>query len=300
MKALIIGYGSIGKRHCEVLETLVQIDEICLVTSQDVAGKVCYKNLEEVSNLDKFDYFVIATPTFLHLENLKFIDERVSGKIILCEKPLFEKKYNFTPKNNKIFVGYVLRFYPLLQKLKEFLKNEKILYLNANCGQHLPSWRSGDYRKCYSASKEKGGGVLLDLSHELDYAMWLCGKFASIQSFQGKISNLEITSDDLCMVFGRTKMDAIANVSIDYLSHITHRSLRVECEGSTYELDFIAGTLTKQDSSKQVFNMPNLARNEMFLAMHKDVLGEQKYICSFDEGLDVMDAIDQIQRQNNE
>ena len=82
MKALVIGYGSIGKRHCEVLETLVQIDEICLVTSQDVAGKVCYKNLEEVSNLDKFDYFVIATPTFLHLENLKFIDERVSGKII--------------------------------------------------------------------------------------------------------------------------------------------------------------------------------------------------------------------------
>ena len=48
MKALVIGYGSIGKRHCEVLETLVQIDEICLVTSQDVAGKVCYKNLEEV------------------------------------------------------------------------------------------------------------------------------------------------------------------------------------------------------------------------------------------------------------
>jgi ptmF len=46
--------------------------------------------------------------------------------------------------------------------------------------------------------------------------------------------------------------------------------------------------------------MPNLARNEMFLAMHKDVLGEQRYICSFDEGLDVMDAIDQIQRQNNE
>ena len=92
----------------------------------------------------------------------------------------------------------------------------------------------------------------------------------------------------------------LANVSIDYLSHITHRSLRVECEGSTYELDFMAGTLTKQDSSKQIFNMPNLARNEMFLAMHKDVLGEQRYICSFDEGLDVMDAIDQIQRQNNE
>ena len=73
MKALILGYGSIGKRHCEVLEALPQIDEICLVTSQDIVGKTCYKSLEEVSNLNKFDYFVIATPTFLHLQNLKFL-----------------------------------------------------------------------------------------------------------------------------------------------------------------------------------------------------------------------------------
>ena len=102
MKALVVGYGSIGKRHCEVLETLAQIDEICLVTSQDVADKICFKSLEEVSNLDKFDYFVIATPTFLHLENLKFIDERVSNKIILCEKPLFEKKYSFTPDRKSV------------------------------------------------------------------------------------------------------------------------------------------------------------------------------------------------------
>ncbi len=299
MKALILGYGSIGKRHCEVLEALPQIDEICLVTSQDVVGKICYKSLEEVSNLDKFDYFVIATPTFLHLQNLKFLDEKVKDKIILCEKPLFEKFYDFTPKNNKIFIGYVLRFHPLLQKLKELLKSEKILYINASCGQYLPSWRNGDYTKCYSASKEKGGGVLLDLSHELDYTMWLCGKFKSIKSFQDKISNLQITSDDLCLIFGKTNNNVVANISIDYLSHITHRNVRVECEGSTYELNFIKGTLIKQDINRQIFNMPNLARNKMFLAMHKDILGEQRYVCGFSEGQDTMDIIDQIQRQNN-
>ena len=84
MKALVIGYGSIGKRHCEVLETLVQIDEICLVTSQDVADKICYKSLEEVSNLDKFDYFVIATPTFLQ----PFIKKIGKFCFFWCEKVL--------------------------------------------------------------------------------------------------------------------------------------------------------------------------------------------------------------------
>ena len=80
---------------------------------------------------------------------------------------------------------------------------------------------------------------------------------------------------------------------------MTHRNVRVECEGSTYELDFIKGTLIKQDDKKQIFNMPNLARNEMFLAMHKDILGEQRYVCGFNEGQGTMDIIDQIQRQNN-
>ena len=81
---------------------------------------------------------------------------------------------------------------------------------------------------------------------------------------------------------------------------MTHRNVRVECEGSTYELNFIKGTLIKQDINKQIFNMPNLARNEMFLAMHKDILGEQRYVCGFSEGQDTMNIIDQIQRQNNE
>ena len=59
MKALILGYGSIGKRHYEILEALPQIDEICLVTRQNIANKICYKSLEEVSNLEKFvkDFF---------------------------------------------------------------------------------------------------------------------------------------------------------------------------------------------------------------------------------------------------
>ena len=141
---------------------------------------------------------------------------------------------------------------------------------------------------------------MLDLSHEIDYVTWICGKFKSIKSFQGKISDLQITSDDLCLIFGKTNKNVVANISIDYLSHITHRNLRVECEASTYELDFIKGTLIKQGDKKQIFNMSNLARNEMFLAMHKDVLGEQRYICHFSEGQDTMDTIDQIQRQNDE
>ena len=302
MKALVVGYGSIGKRHCEVLENLDFISSVSLVTSQEVRDKICYKNLQSVPNLSQFSYFIIATPTFLHLENLKFLDERVKGKIIFCEKPLFETAHKFTPQNNKIFVGYVLRFHPLLQKLKELLANEKILFINASCGQYLPTWRNDDYKLSYSADKLKGGGVLLDLSHEIDYTTWLGGKLNRIKSFKGKISDLEITSDDLCVILGKNQSGAIVNISIDYISKISRRELLVECENSTFRLDFIANKLVKKDKfdSEEIFQTPNLQRNELFVKMHEDIFKEQKFICKFNEGLETMETIFKIQRQNNE
>ena len=155
MKVLIIGFGSIGKRHYEVLSKLSKVQSIDLVTKQDIQEKVCYKNLEVVDNINQYDYFVISSETNKHFEQLKFLKENVKNKLIFCEKPLFESKKDFEIKNNKIFVGYVLRFHPLLEKLKEFVKNENIILVNAQCGQYLPSWRPNtDYKNCYSAKKE--------------------------------------------------------------------------------------------------------------------------------------------------
>ena len=301
MKVLIIGFGSIGKRHYEVLSKLSKVQSIDLVTKQDIQEKVCYKNLEVVDNINQYDYFVISSETNKHFEQLKFLKENVKNKLIFCEKPLFESKQDIEIKNNIVFVGYVLRFHPLLEKLKEMIKEEKILLVNAKCGQYLPSWRLNiDYKESYSAKKEEGGGVLLDLSHELDYVQWLAGQINEIKSYQVKISDLEINSDDLTMLIGKTNKNIFVNISIDYISKNTHRKLFVETFEHTYELDFISAKLTKKNKTglEEIYSFSNLERNYMFEKMHIDIFNQQKNICTFKEALEVMDTISTIQEQN--
>ncbi|PRM89627.1 oxidoreductase [Aliarcobacter cryaerophilus] len=301
MKVLIIGFGSIGKRHYDVLSKLSEVQNIDLVTKQNIENIVYYKNLEIVKSINQYDYFVIASETNKHFEQLKFLEENVKNKLIFCEKPLFESKQDFEIKNNKLFIGYVLRFHPLLEKLKEFVKNEKILLVNAKCGQYLPSWRPNtDYKNCYSAKKEEGGGVLLDLSHEIDYVQWLAGQINEIKSYQVKISDLEISSDDLSMLIGKTNQDILVNISIDYISKITHRKLLVETLEYSYELDFISNKLIKKDKNglEETYSFSNLERNYMFEKMHLDIFEQQKNVCTFKEALEVMDTISTIQEQN--
>jgi len=229
------------------------------------------------------------------------LEESIKNKIIFCEKPIFQSKQKLEIKNNKVLVGYVLRFHPLLEKLNEFIKNEKIILVNAKCGQYLPSWRPNmDYKNCYSAKKDEGGGVLLDLSHEIDYVQWLCGQINEIKSYQVKISDLEINSDDLTMLIGKTYKDILVNISIDYISKNTHRRLFVETFEHTYELDFISNKLIKKNKTglEEIYSFSNLERNYMFEKMHLDIFNQQKNICTFKEALEVMDTISTIQEQN--
>ncbi|RXJ92880.1 oxidoreductase [Malaciobacter molluscorum] len=303
MKVLLIGFGSIGKRHYEVLSTISQVQSIDLVTKQNIQDKICYKNLEVIDNINQYDYFVIASETNKHFEQLKYLDGNVKNKFIFCEKPLFESKKNLKITNNKIFIGYVLRFHPLLEKLNELIKDEKIILVNAKCGQYLPSWRPNtDYKNCYSAKKDEGGGVLLDLSHEIDYVQWLCGQINEIKSYQVKISDLEIDSDDLTMLLGKTNKNILVNISIDYISKNTHRKLLVETFEHTYELDFISNKLLKKNKYglEEIYSFSNLKINYMFEKMHLDIFEQQKSICTFNEALKVMDTISIIQEQNHE
>ncbi|MCT7519013.1 Gfo/Idh/MocA family protein [Aliarcobacter cryaerophilus] len=301
MKVLLIGFGSIGKRHYEVLSKLSEVQSIDLVTKQNIENIVCYKNLEIVENINQYDYFVIASETNKHFEQLDFLEKNVKDKLIFCEKPLFESKQDLKIKNNKVFIGYVLRFHPLIKKLIEFIRNENIILVNAKCGQYLPSWRqNSDYRDCYSAKKEQGGGVLLDLSHEIDYVQLICGNINEIKSYQVKISDLEINSDDLTMLIGKTDKNIFVNISIDYISKITHRKLFVETFENSYELDFISNKLIKKDKNglEEIYSFSNLERNYMFEKMHLDIFNQQKSVCTFKEALEVMNTISTIQEQN--
>lgn len=301
MKVLIIGYGSIGRRHEEVLSKFTEVESIDVVTKQSIENKKTFNHINKVDDLESYDYFVIASETNKHFEQLIYLEENLLDKTIFCEKPLFELSKNLKIEKNQVFVGYVLRFHPLIQKLKTFLVNEKVLSVNVNCGQYLPTWRQNiDYRTSYSAKKDEGGGVLLDLSHEIDYIQWLFGVMTEIKSYQLKISDLEIDTDDLTTAIGKTDKEVIVNLSIDYISKITYRRVLIHTLNDTFELDFIANRLIQKDKFglEQVYSFSNLERNYMFEEMHKSILSNKENVCSYDEGAKVMNTISIIQEQN--
>lgn len=301
MKVLLIGYGSIGKRHEEVLTTFQSIKAIHIVTRQPLPNKTTFKNLQDVNDLDTYDYILIASETYKHFEQLAYLEEHVAGKLVFCEKPLFDGSKTLPIVHNTVFIGYVLRFHPLLQKLKSLVENERVIHCDISCGQYLPTWRDGtDYRTSYSANKEYGGGVLLDLSHEIDYTQWLFGKMTDIQSYQGKVSDLEITSDDLVTLISNTDKGVRISLSIDYISKIPHRRMRVNTMENTYELDFIKNVLTlkSKTGSEQNYQTAVLERNSMFKEMHTSILSDHDSVCTYNEAQDVMQTISIIQEQN--
>ncbi len=295
MKVLLIGYGSIGRKHYKVLDSLKkQIESIDIVTKQSLTGDfITYKMLEDVPNLNIYDYFIIASETVKHYVQLKFLCARVKNKKILVEKPLFEKIHSKLNLNqNQVFVAYNLRFHPIIQKIKKLMLREKCLSVHIYCGQYLPTWRQGvDYRQSYSASKEQGGGVLRDLSHELDYMSWLFGDLDEYFFINEKISGLEITSDDTYHCIGKTKAGVIVDLSIDYISKKPIRTIMIHFEDLSLYSDLIASTLECVDKDG-ISTMHSFEKSPMipYQKMHHDILSDQEYMCTYKEGLKTLEV----------
>ena len=165
MRALVVGYGSIGKRHTRILQEFGL--DVAIVSQHS-----SQKEMESFSDLEialqkwNPEYIVIANQTDNHYDSLRIIaDKNFSGKV-LVEKPLFDKVWS-VPENNfsEIKIAYNLRFHPYIKRIKDLLaaNDKSILTASIYVGSYLPEWRPNtDYSKGYSASKEKGGGVLSD------------------------------------------------------------------------------------------------------------------------------------------
>jgi len=298
MKALVIGYGSIGKRHSRILSDQLNA-EVHVVSRHGCDDYKTFSSLELVPVLNRYDYFVIATETILHYQQLKYLTENVNNKKILIEKPLFDKlESGFNIKyDNQVWVGYNLRFHSALQKVKSLIEGQSIKYVNCMVGEYLPWWRPGtDYRNSYSANISMGGGVLLDLSHEIDYLSWLFGEFTNGKSFIGKISSLDIQTDDLATAIVMTKTGTIINISMDYLSMIPVRRMLVYADQNTIELDLETGKVICCDYLKNrsdwIFSHE---RDYTYIEMHKSILyGNGVDCCSYNAGAQVMDSIEML------
>lgn len=271
---LVIGYGSIGKRHVDNLLKLRQIDQIIVCSNhiESFQNHPEREKLKIVRSLDElspimsdgrqFDFAIIANETYRHIETANTLVE--SGINLFIEKPLADsvtkaislKKKIAEKSNTKIFVAYNFRFLGAIQYIKNKISSGVIgslYFAEIEVGQYLPSWRPmSDYRESYSARKDKGGGVALDLSHEIDYMRYLFGGPVSWKIMKSKVSDLEIDSEDLFEGIYRFSRGIICSVHMDYIRHNEKRVINIVGSKGTLECDFINKYIKIQKNNGEI------------------------------------------------
>jgi len=293
MRTLVIGYGSIGMRHTEVLSNLGCT--VSVVSKRKLNIERCYLNIKEALEEEEPEYIIIATKTNEHISKLIEIKQLGFKGPILIEKPLSNNFENI-PNDifNNIFVAYNLRFNPLIQRLFEEIQGEYVISAQAYVGQYLPNWRpSCDYRKSYSSKKAEGGGVLRDLSHELDIMNWLFGGWSQITSIGGHFSELEIDSDDVfCLMLEMNKC-LVATVQLNYLDRVSRREIIINTNNHVFRVDLIKNIFQK-DNDELVLEFDT---NHSYRMQHKAIMDNNNfYLCNFESGKDVMCLIDAAEK----
>jgi len=250
MKALFVGVGSIGTRHIidfynacvsEGIYPEITVLRRNITVLSDAINDIVKRQIMKVSDDDFFDVIFITNPTNLHYSAME--DVKNHGGYFFIEKPIFDamdydyKKLGINSRNT--YVAAPMRHTKIYNELYSIAHKNKVFSARIICSSYLPEWRPNvDYRENYSAKKEMGGGVCLDLVHEIDYMVGLFGIPKNSHCFHGKYSDLEITSDDLS-VYIMEYEDKLCEIHLDYFGRKYRRSCELFTSEGTYTADFL-------------------------------------------------------------
>jgi predicted dehydrogenase len=253
--ALVVGCGSIGQRHLRNLRTLGVARILAVDTVSDSRERAAQLGANAYDNLaaalaDSPDAAIVSTPPDTHLAAARASLE--SSSRLLIEKPIavslegVDAILDLATRREKVLcVGYNLRFHSGLRKVKALLQSGvigRLLTLHAEFGQYLPDWRPGrDYRALYNARASAGGGIVLDASHEIDYARWLAGEIVSVFAVTEKVSDLELDAEDVALLTLRFASGAVGQIHLDCVARGYSRGCRLVGTEGTLEWDFKTG-----------------------------------------------------------
>lgn len=317
MKALVIGYGSIGKRHVKNLSSFSGT-EIIVCTKHHDAGNILKKrcklyNTLERSLEEKPDFGVIANVTSLHVATA--IKLANAGIDLFIEKPLSNsmrgvKTLLALVRKKKLvtLMGCNLRFHPCIQKIKEIIStNEigKIVSVRVESGSYLPDWHPyEDYRLSYASREDLGGGVVLTCIHEIDYLYWFFGEPKEIFSMTGKYSDLDLSVDDLSCILIRFKNNIIAEIHLDYFQRPDFRSCKIIGTKGTIYWDSDTNTVKLYDARKnkwvQKIKLKNYDRNVMYVREMSHFINcvnnKEKSVNDISQGVKTLEIVLAIKR----
>ena len=248
MKVFVLGCGSIGRRHIANLLTLGVEDVLAYDPVANRRGEI--EDRFGIPTVDTIEQgwkaspnaVLIAASTSMHVPLAIEAAER--GCHLFIEKPLGhcldgvdELLSTVTHQKLIALVGCNMRFHHGPSTIKRLLDQHaigRVISAIIDTGQYLPDWHPDeDYRSSYSANASLGGGVVLDAIHEIDYARWLFGEVTEVSAQGGKLSSLEIDTEDTANILMKTVAGPSVFIHLDYLQRASWRSCKVVGEEGT-------------------------------------------------------------------
>ena len=292
-RILIVGLGSIGKRHLSIARHLYPNSEIQVLRhpKSEKGPSLDFAEFYSIEHAKKFlpDLVVICNPAPFHVEVALDLVDYSSN--FLIEKPVAKSTADALKllkvcelKNKLLMVGYNLRFANSLREFRVLISGGLIgvpQSFRCEVGQYLPTWRpKQDYRTSVSAKKEFGGGVLLELSHEIDYLRWIFGEVKWVRATLSKQSELEIDVEDtahliLCFETNRYSKQLIGTLNMDFIRHDKERSCTVIGENGSLRWDGTSGEILlyrKGDNSWKRVYVDSSGLDKTYYAEWEDLI----------------------------
>lgn len=314
---LIVGSGSIGKRHLECLREMYPSADITVWRQHHWDATVPVGSDRVVFDLrsalaSKPNCAIVANPASMHVETALALAD--AGIHLLVEKPLSDSARDVESllsicreKHLVLMVAYVLRYNEGLIVFRQAIQNGEIgrvLSFRAEVGQYLPDWRpANDYRSGVSARKMLGGGALLELSHELDYIRWVFGDVVATSSLMANSGSLEVDVEDsvegILEVLSKDGQVIPGSVHLDMLQRAPTRICRAIGVTGTLEWNAIEGVVRYFDAESKawhiLYHSTPIGRNEVYIRQLENFLGavnkQQPPMVTGEDGMAVLQII---------
>lgn len=267
MRILIVGCGSIGKRHARNLRALGVQDLLLFDPNKDraeaVAHEIAARSVPFVEQAygESPNLALVCAPTSLHLP-LAW-EAFLRGCDIFIEKPFSDSMQGVADfveaaesGQRLLVVGYNFRFDAVMNQVQRWICEGKVGHVTSarfHFGSYLPSrhpWE--DYRCGYGARRELGGGVILDAVHELDMAIWLFGMPETIYCVGGKYSDLAIDVEDTAEIV-MSYADKVVAVHLDYVQRPAERWCEIIGTAGRIQADVFAHTARYFDAESRTW-----------------------------------------------
>ena len=280
---LVIGYGSIGKRHVSNLlhftnSKIIILSKRKIILNNDfpsISKNILSSRLEILNSLENC---LLKNPqiAFITNETSNHISTAIKlakhGLDLFIEKPLSDSQIGLNTLSKIIqdkklisMIGCNFRFYPPFKKIKHLLNAKKIgkIYsIQLENGSYLPDWHPyEDYKQSYAAKKNLGGGVTLTQIHELDYLCWFFGLPNEITTIMNHVSNLKLDVDDISESILKFPDSSIAQIHLDFIQRPFFKSCKIKGSKGIISWNSDENKIKLYNSTKNKWNIIDVSNN---------------------------------------